>query len=454
MIKKNEINAILIVALPLMAAFLAERGMQFIDSFMMGWLGPTALAAGALGTAVFFTILIFCMGVLSAVGVFIVREKGAGTISNIKSIMQHGFCLALFLSFPCMLVIWFVSPLLLKIGEDPRVVADMTLFLHGIVWGLPGFLLFLVLREFISAFSLTMIVMIVSLFSIPLTFVVNTILVYGKYFFPPLGIAGIGYGGAMVMWFMFLCLFIYSKKHILLKEHLGFRPFKFDWQKMNDILHVGLPSGTLFLVEAGLFLATAILMGYFGVAALAAYQIAMQCINIAYAIPISLAMATALRIGHAAGEKNFPQIQRTALLSFAIALFFSAMMVIVFVCASNFLVSIFLEKGSSHFKEVRQLAITFLHIAALFLCFDAMQSVANGALRGLKDTFVPMLFSIGCYWIVGVGGAYYLSLHTRLGTTGVWCGLILGLGSTAVILMLRFFLRLQQSKYHFTAKSK
>ena len=136
-----------------MAAFLAQRGMQFIDTVMMGWIGPTALAAGALGTAFFLAILLFCMGVLSAIGIFIVRAKGADNISDIKSTMQHGFCLALILSVPCMLMIWLVPRILLSIGEDPLVVADTTLLLHGMVWGFPGFLLFLLLFNILSLFK-------------------------------------------------------------------------------------------------------------------------------------------------------------------------------------------------------------------------------------------------------------------------------------------------------------
>jgi MATE family multidrug resistance protein len=441
MMKQNEIKSIIIIALPLMAAFLAQRGMQFIDTVMMGWIGPTALAAGALGTAFFGTVLLFCMGVLSAIGIFIVRAKGAANTSDIKSTLQHGFCLALFLSAPCMLIIWLVPHLLLIIGEDPLVAANTALLLHGMVWGFPGFLLFLVLREFISAFSLTFIVMMISLLSIPLTFAANYLLIYGKYFFPQLGIAGIGYGSAIVMWFMFLSLFVYSKTHTLLKNHLPLTLFKFDRSKFNDMLHIGIPSGILFLLEAGMFLSTAILMGYFGVAALAAHQIAMQCVNIAYTLPIALSMATALQVGHAAGAKNLVQAKHTALLSFGIALVTSVIIAIVFISASHFLVKIFLGVNS---RETYQLAISFLNIAALFLCFDAMQSVANGALRGLRDTFVPMLLSIGCYWILGVGGAYWLSLY--LGASGIWYGLTLGLCSTAVILMLRFFQKLKIEK--------
>lgn len=444
---KHENKSIILIALPLMAAFLAQRGMQFIDTIMMGWISSTALAAGALGTAIFVTILLFCMGVLSAIGIFIVRAKGEGKLSDIKVTMQHGVCLALLLSIPCMLIIWMVPYLLLTIGEDPLVVHDTTLLLHGMVWGFPGFLLFLVLREFISAFSLTFIVMMVSLLSIPLTFIANYILIYGKYHFPQLGVGGIGYGGSIVMWFMFLSLLAYSKIHPQLKEHIDLKFFKFDESKFKDLLYIGIPSGTLMLLEAGMFLSSAIIMGYFGVAALAAHQIALQCVNIAYTFPVAISMATALQIGHAAGARNYAEIKQTALVSFTVTLCSSIIIAIIFICASNGLVNIFLEKGGGEVKLVHQFAASFINIAAFFLCFDAMQSVANGALRGLKDTFVPMLLSIGCYWILGVGGAYYLSMFTSLNARGIWFGLSLGLFSTASMLMLRFLQKLKIEKF-------
>ncbi len=444
MLKTHEVKSIIIIALPLMAAFLAQRGMQFIDTVMMGWIGPTALAAGALGTALFSTALIFCMGVLSAIGVFIVRTKGSDHMSDIPAIMQHGFYLALILALPCMLIIWFVPLFLLKIGEEPTLVADTALLLHGLVWGFPGFLFFLVLREFISAFSLTLVVMIISLFAIPLTFAANYILIYGKAFFPALGIAGIGYGGAIVMWFMCFSLLIYGKNHALLKKYLIFKSFYFDRKKMSDLLHIGMPSGALFLLEAGMFLATTILMGYFGVKALAAHQIALQCVNVAYTLPVALSMATALQVGHAAGAKNFLQAKQTTLLCLTLVVLTSAVVAIIFIALAHPIVNLFLERGENPFSAVDSLAIAFLHIAALFLCFDGLQSVANGALRGLKDTFIPMVFSIGCYWVLGVGGAYYLAMHTDLGARGIWYGLTLGLSSTAVILILRFFAKLKK----------
>src|SRR4051812_48470036 len=89
----DEVYDIIKLALPLMAAFLSQKGMQFIDTIMMGWIGPDALAAGSLGTSIFISSMIFFMGTLSAVGVFIARARGENKPDDIQSTLQHGIYL-------------------------------------------------------------------------------------------------------------------------------------------------------------------------------------------------------------------------------------------------------------------------------------------------------------------------------------------------------------------------
>lgn len=442
MIKINEIKTITALALPLIAAFLAQKGMQFIDTFMMGWIGPDALAAGALGTSIFMTVLLFCMGTLSAAGIFIARAKGASDDKDIKASLQHGLCLAIFLSLPCMFIIRFSPHVLSSLGQDQVVIDQTILLLNGLAWGLPGYLLFMVLREYIATFSLTRIVMLVAFSSMPLTFAANYILIYGLFGFPRSGIAGIGYASALVMWYMFFCLYFYSKNHILLNKYISFKQFQFNKQKIIDMLYIGVPSGLLFVLEAGMFLVAAILMGYLGVDALAAHQIAMQCMGLAYSIPFALSMATALQIGHAAGMKDNLKAKQIAYHSLLIGLIITASIALIFIFAADHLISIFINSDESNFQEIRKLAVSFLYCAAAFQCFDGVQAIANGALRGLKDTLVPMLLSIGCYWILGVGSAYYFALHTELKSLGVWYGLTLGLMSIGVILLIRLVRKL------------
>ncbi|HVV67464.1 MAG TPA: MATE family efflux transporter [Gammaproteobacteria bacterium] len=444
--KFQEIRITIALTIPLLASFLAQKGMQLIDTIMMGWIGPEALAAAALGTGIFMTSVMFCRGVLSATGVFIARARGAEQTDDVKSCLQQSVYVALMLSLPCMLLIWAAPYILTLLGQQVIIVANAKALLYGLIWGVPGFLLFFVYREFISAFSLMRVVMFVTLISIPLTFVANYVLIYGKLGLPALGVAGIGYASALVMWFMFLCLWVYSKKHPHLKPHLIRKKWVLESKMITEILSVGVPTGIISVLDNLMFLMAVILVGYFGVVALAAFQIAMQCITIAFNVPMAFAITTSLQVGHALGAGDFNKARRIAWLGLMLGLLASMLTVMPFLFVPEVLAKLFLKINEANYQQIINAATTFLLIAALFQCFDAVQAVTNGILRGFKDTLIPMLYSIACYLVIGIGGGYYLAFHTHLGAIGVWYALTLAIISAACLLIWRFLQRLRRKE--------
>jgi len=422
-----------------MAAFLAQKGMQFIDTLMMGWLGPEALAAGGLGTTVFMTLLIFARGIFSAVGILIVHARGASQENEITHILQQAFYLAILISPPLMILSWRVPLFLTLIGQNPEVVKNTQLLLNGLTWGIPPFLFFYILREYISSFALAHAIMFVSLFSIPLTFVLNYLLIYGKLGFPKLGIAGIGYASAAVIWFIFACLLFYCTHKSILKKYLWVRLQKFDWDKCLKLFYLGAPNGIILMLDTGMFFAAALMVGYFGIPALASYQIAMQSVSIAYNLPSAVSVVTSLEVGRAAAARQIDKVKHIAFLAlstgFTISLFFS----IIFIFFPEIILKIFLINKEKFSDSTYYLAKSSLIIASFLLSFDALQVIINGALRGLKDTFVPMIFTLFCYLVLGTGGAYLMGFKTTFAAIGVWYGLTFAIASLTIILGFRFW---------------
>ena len=435
-IKLSEIKEFIKLCLPLMAAFSAQKGMQFIDTLMMGWIGPDALAAGALGTSVFMTILVFCRGTLSALGVAIVHARGSGQSDEIQSLLHQAFYLALTISLPSMFIAWITPHFLSITDESSRVINNTHLLLQGLAWGIPGFSLFFVLREFVSAFARARIIMLVSGFFIPLTFAINYILIYGKFGFPALGIGGIGYGGAAIVWLMFFCLLFYCKTNKILKEHLSFKLTGFEFKKIKELFLTGVSSGMILVLDTGMFLIAAVMLGAFGVVALASYQIAMQCISTAYNLPLAVSVVTALQTGHALGAGNFSKAKHQIYLGLLIGIAIALVIALIFILFPGAIVKLFL--GSKNYNlEIYHQTVTFLMIAVLFQGFDAAQAVLNGALRGFKDTFIPMLLNTVCYCLIGLGSAYIFGFHTPLQADGIWFGLTFGIFSLSLFLAIR-----------------
>jgi multidrug resistance protein, MATE family len=83
-------------------------------------------------------------------------------------------------------------------------------------------------------------------------------------------------------------------------------------------------------------------------------------------------------------------------------------------------------------------AVGLLGIAAFFQVFDGMQATAGGALRGMKDTRIPMVVGLVSYWLIGLTSGYVFAFPLGGGAEGLWWGLVLGLAFAAVLLGLRF----------------
>ena len=99
---------------------------------------------------------------------------------------------------------------------------------------------------------------------------------------------------------------------------------------------------------------------------------------------------------------------------------------------------LFLGENLANIDATIELAAELLLVGATFFITDGLQTIAAGALRGMNDTRVPLLFAAVSYWGIGFCAAYVLAFLTPLGATGVWVGLSLGTLVYATLLVLRF----------------
>ena len=146
----GEIRTTLALAWPLILTNLAQTGMTTTDVVMMGRLGPEALAAGSLGFNVYFAILIFGIGVMSAASPLIAAERGRNrhAVREVRRTVRQGLWAALAISVPSWFVLWHGEAILLVLGQDPHLSALAGSYLRTLQWGMLPFLGYLVLRSF------------------------------------------------------------------------------------------------------------------------------------------------------------------------------------------------------------------------------------------------------------------------------------------------------------------
>lgn len=424
------------LAWPLVLAQLAQNGMGFIDTVMVGRLGPDALAAIALGNTVFFFILIGFSAVLFSVGPFVAQAYGGGRRDEAARAVRQGLWLALFLSVPGILVFVFGERLLLLAGQSAATAAGAGLYLRGMAFGFPAVLALTALRGFLEGHGDTRPILFVSALGVGLNVLGNDALMFGRLGFPRLGLVGTAYASAFAFLMMAVLLGGYIAWRYPVYRVFGNlrRP---DRAMMFALVRVGWPIGLTSAFEAGLFSLATLLMGQYGTGALAGHQIAMQSTSTTFMVPLGIGIATGVRVGQAVGRGDPAAVRSAAYTGLSVAAGFMIVSAAVFWLLPGVIIRLYLGPGASDVSAAFVFAARFLAVAALFQIFDGTQVAAVGALRGLKDTRVPMLLTLVAYWLVGVPVAVGLSFGLRLGPIGLWFGMLAGLATAAALLVAR-----------------
>lgn len=222
------------------------------------------------------------------------------------------------------------------------------------------------------------------------------------------------------------------------------RFWRADWPIFRQIWRIGTPIAAAWLMEVGVFSAGAFLMGYVGTVALAAHQIAIQCATVTFMVPFGLSQATTVRVGLCAGRRDAAGARLAGMTGAASALAFMTAAAVLFWTAGPQISALFVDMSDPEARAVAAMAASYLAIAAVFQIVDGMQVAANGALRGLKDTAVPMTIVGISYWLLAFPLAIFLGFGLGWEGQGIWWGLAAGLSLAAVTLSSRFLVRVRR----------
>ena len=443
----SEIRATVAVAGPLAAANLAQMAMGFTNTVIVGSLGSAALAAAGLGASLYFTVALVCSGILTAVAPLAAHAIGAGDNHRAGRVTGAGLVLAALLAVPVVAVLLAANRLLVVLGYEPALAAEIGRFLGAIAWAAPGFLGFAVLRSFLVAASHSRTVMIALILGIPMNAGLNWILIFGHLGAPALGIAGSGCATAIIQWLMFTGLGIYALAAPSLAEY-RMRPSLRGWNEIGRILRLGLPIGGILGLEIGVFATTGILIGLLGADALGAHQLVMNCISVVFMVPLGIAQAATVRVAVALGSRAPAAARRAGIVALALGVAYMAIMAGVLLAAPRAIAKIYVDIDAPANRGLVVIALYLLAIAALFQIFDGVQAIAAGALRGYRDTAVPLLIAVVGYWGIGFTGGWLLAFPAGCGPIGLWSGLAIGLAAVALMLTLRLHFCAGSSALH------
>ncbi|WP_027572405.1 MATE family efflux transporter [Bradyrhizobium sp. WSM1743] len=426
------------LAVPMMLTQLGQIAMITTDLAMIGRLGEDAVAAAALAHTVYFVSFTFGLGLTSAVAPLAAQAFGAGDVRLIRRSLRVGLWAALLISLPMMASPLYGEQILLALGQMPQSAALAQHYLNGLAWGIAPALGFIALRGMMSAVNRPQAPLWITVVAIPVNAALVYALIHGLFGLPELGLFGAGLATTLVNLGTFIAaLAIAAWRKPFADYHPLARLWRIDWPLMRQLVAVGAPISFSLLLEYGLFSSAALLMGLISTAAIAAHQIALQVTAVLFMVPLGIGMAATVRVGHAFGRNDMVGLRRAGLVAAVLGIAFVSALTVAIILGRYEIGRLFFGRSEASAATV-ELTATLLLVGASFFIADGLQTIMGGALRGINDTRMTLVFAAIGYWCVAFPVAWVLAFHAGLGAVGVWIGFSIGSFVYAALLILRF----------------
>ncbi|MEM9579639.1 MAG: MATE family efflux transporter [Pseudomonadota bacterium] len=433
-----HLTSILRLGLPLIGGHLAQFAITMTDTVMLGWYSVESLAAVVVAGTFFFVMFIFGSGFAQAVMPLVASQIAQGDDTQVRRTTRMGLWMSAIYACAVMPVFWWSEPVMLMIGQEPQIAADVQVYLRIAGWGIIPALGVMVLKSYLAGLGRTQVVLWVTLTAAILNAFLNYALIFGTWGAPELGLAGSAIASVIVQFVSLGMVLGYALK--VIPEHaLLTRVWRPDWEVFFLVARLGVPIGFTMLAEVGLFAASTIMMGWLGTIPLAAHGIALNLASATFMIHLGLSNAATIRTGNAFGHGDARGIQDGAVVAIALSMAFALLTIAVFVTIPEPLILLFLDPDEPELARILVLGALLLFMAGVFQLVDAAQVMALGLLRGLQDTKMPMIYAAFSYWIVGVPISYVLGFPMGFGGAGIWAGLAIGLAFAGLLMMRRFW---------------
>jgi MATE family multidrug resistance protein len=435
---RADLAAMFSLAVPVVVVQVGMMLMGVVDTMVVGRVSAEALAAVALGNLAVMTVSAFAIGLLLALDPVVAQAVGARDQPAVRRAVQRGLLLAAAITIPATLLLLPVEPILTLLRQPRGTVPIAAGYVYRSLPGLLPFFGFVVLRQTLQAHERMRPIVVNIIAANLLNLVLDIVLVFGLLGAPAMGAFGSAWATTVSRYVLFLGLLVADRRELLpLLSRVD--PEALRLQPLLAMARLGAPIGIQIQLELAAFGVIGLLMGGLGTIEIAAHQVAINLASLTFMVPLGVASASAVRVGHAVGRADDHEARRAAASAMVCGAGFMACTALLFLALPRALAGVYTSD-----VQVVGLAAALIPIAGVFQIFDGVQVVSSGILRGLGDTRAPMVINVLGFWLVGMPVSLGLAFPLELGPRGLWWGLVAGLAAVAVLLLLRIARRLSR----------
>jgi len=420
---ETSLKYMLKLAGPMIVTTISFTVMQFVDRFMVSRLGTEALAAILPAGMTSFLPGSFAVGVSASIATFVSQSLGRGEKESCSSYCWQSIYMGLAYFAVVVAVMWPTAPAAFRMmGYEPMVVELEVTYFRIMLYAQMLAVLIWSSNQFFMGIHRPIIAMYAALCGQMVNVTANYILIFGKFGFPAMGIAGAAWGtfigiavGASIRMAMFLSGDINDQ--FKSRQTMGI-----NFTKMGNLLKVGFPVGLELMINVAFWGVILLgLVGKFGKEASAATSAVFACTSVSVMPVVGLRTALTAAVGKAIGAGRKDAAIKQTGISLKIALIYMGLIGLCFFIFRNGIMQVWACDDKVIEDRVIEVGAKILILAAIYQVFHAARIVYSGALRGAGDTmWLAIVSALGAVIILGLGGWFAVSFFPELGAVGPW----------------------------------
>ncbi len=415
---ETSLKYMLKLAAPMVVAHISFTIMQFVDRFMVSKLGTEALAAILPAGYVGFLPAAFIIGLMTSVNTFVSQSLGRDDKKACSNYCWQAIYMGVAYSFVVLVIMWPAAPMIFKMmGHEPAVAKMEVIYLRIMLYVHVLAVFVWASSQFFMGVHRPIIMMYSAIAGQVVNVIANYVLIFGKFGFPAMGIAGAGWGtfiGIAAGSVIRMAVFLIGDVNTTFKSR---HSLNVDFNKMADLIKVGFPAGIGLMVNIALWGVILFgMVGRFGKDALAATSAVLSCVNVSVMPVVGLGTALTAAVGKSIGQRKKDVAIKQTSVCLRIGLVYMGLIGLCLLVFRNEIMTFW-----SSDDAVISIGIKIIVLAAIYQVFDAATHIYNGSLRGAGDTlWLAAVSAFGAIIVLGAGSLCFIMLFPELGALGPW----------------------------------
>ena len=437
---REDYSATIKIGVPIVLGQLGIVVVGLVDNIMVGHFSTSDLAAASFVNSVFNIPILFGMGFSYGLTPLVGQFFGRGDKFRVGGLLRNSllanFMIGLFLSVAMGIMYLNVH----RMGQPEELLPLIRPYFLLQLTSLVFVMMFNSFKQFADGITDTKTSMWIMLSANLLNIIGNSLLIYGVWGLPALGLTGAGISTLASRIFMFVAFAIlFFRKQSYRRYLVGYHRTTYNTGDLNVLNRMGMMVGLQMGMETALFSISGVMIGWLGTVPLAAHQVVASISTLGFMVYYGVGSAVSIRVSNFFGRGDIAGVRRATLAGAHLLGLLAILVSVFFLLVREHIGWLYTSS-----EDVVNLVAVLMVILVFYQFGDSLQIIFANALRGVADVTSMAVISFIGYFVIALPVSYVCGFVLDWGIEGIWVGYPVGLTLTGGMMCWRF--------YHFLRK--